>query len=45
MREMWVREGKIPRTGLPMTQEEKQQIEDNDGSIIDPGEQEDYDFL
>ena len=35
MRQLWAEEGKNPRTGLPMTQEEKQQIDDNDGSIYE----------
>ena len=35
MRELWRMEGRDPRTGQPMTQEEKQQIDENDGSIVE----------
>ena len=46
MREMWAAEGKNPRTGLPLKPQEKQEIEDNKGSVYqEEGEEEEYDFI
>ena len=43
---MWAREGKNPRTGLPLKPQEKQEIEDNKGSVYqEEGEEEEYDFI
>jgi hypothetical protein len=43
MRVLWAEEGRNPRTGLPMTEEDQKQIDENDGSIFDPAVKEDID--
>jgi hypothetical protein len=37
MRAVWAEEARNPRTGPPMTSEEKKQIDENDGSIVEGG--------
>jgi hypothetical protein len=43
MRVLWAEEGRNPRTGLPMTEEDQKQIDENDSSIFDPAVKEDID--
>jgi hypothetical protein len=44
MRAVWAEEARNPRTGPPMTSEEKKQIDENDGSIFEGGEK-DFSWL